>query len=217
MSTAKKKRMINRDHFELSIRAFSDQFCSYPDLAQELAHSSGVTALRALAMVVSRASTVLAALLRKALILTKACSIGVKSGEYGGRNSRVAPAALMTSRVRLTLLAGYFARGAGFVEKNQLFRIELGLRLSPDRTIRLHIFAVLLTGMRCVFLNDTPWRRKKSWVVDTPKVSLSSQIKRSRSSARVMLGACWMVSNRTSCGASIRPERRSPPRGLGRC
>ena len=50
-------------------------------------------------MATSKASTVReAALRRSALGLAKACSIELKSGEYGGRNNRVAPVASMAAR-----------------------------------------------------------------------------------------------------------------------
>ena len=37
------------------------------------------------------------------LILAKACSIGLRSGEYGGRNQSLAPAALMNWRMAAAL------------------------------------------------------------------------------------------------------------------
>ena len=37
------------------------------------------------------------------LILAKACSIGLRSGEYFGRNHSLAPTALMASRMALAL------------------------------------------------------------------------------------------------------------------
>ena len=62
-------------------------------------------------MAASRASTVLAAALRRsALILAKTCSIGLKSGEYGGRNMRLAPARSIAARAPLTLWAGRLSR-----------------------------------------------------------------------------------------------------------
>jgi hypothetical protein len=62
-------------------------------------------------MAVSSASTVLAAvLLRSALSLEKACSIGLKSGEYGGRNRSRAPAASIASLAPRTLWAGRLSR-----------------------------------------------------------------------------------------------------------
>src|SRR6476619_212619 len=50
-------------------------------------------------MMCHKASTVRAAALRRsAFSFANACSIGLKSGEYGGRYSRLAPAASMASR-----------------------------------------------------------------------------------------------------------------------
>ena len=58
-------------------------------------------------MAASRASTVLAAALRRsALILAKTCSIGLKPGEYGGRNMRLAPARSIAARAPLNLVGG---------------------------------------------------------------------------------------------------------------
>ena len=55
-------------------------------------------------------STVLAAaFLSRALSLEKAISIGLKSGEYGGRNRSRAPTISMASRTPLILWAGRFS------------------------------------------------------------------------------------------------------------
>jgi hypothetical protein len=47
------------------------------------------------------------------------------------------------------------------------------------------------------------------------KLSQRSAISRSRSSARVMSGTALIACMRRSACASIRPDRRSPPRGFG--
>ena len=57
-------------------------------------------------MMSHKASTVRAAALRRsAFSFANACSIGLKSGEYGGRYSSVAPAASMASRTPRNLVA----------------------------------------------------------------------------------------------------------------
>ena len=91
-------------------RSFSDHFGSHPAFAKALAHASWVNALEPIAMAVSRASKVRAAVLRRsALILAKAGWTGLKSVAYGG-GSRVAPATSMTLRARLSLWAGWLPR-----------------------------------------------------------------------------------------------------------
>lgn len=47
------------------------------------------------------------------------------------------------------------------------------------------------------------------------KLSPRSAISRSRSSASVMSGVASTAASKRSAWASIRPERRSPPRGFG--
>jgi hypothetical protein len=55
-------------------------------------------------MMSHKASTVRAAALRRsAFSFANACSIGLKSGEYGGRYSRLAPAAAQLGQGRVRL------------------------------------------------------------------------------------------------------------------
>ncbi len=190
-------------------------------------------------MAASNASTVrVAAFRRMDLILEKACSMGLKSGEYGGKNNNLAPTASIAARAPLTLWAGRLSRseapnatgpseraehvtrgqrrsedgfgvgrehfsvhwtvhnhrrrhaiqaqpgdqgrrlpmamghagaaafaapgpaaqaghlggGPGFVEKNQLSRIEVRLQLEPRYTPGRYVFTILLACMRRLFL-----------------------------------------------------------------
>ena len=55
--------------------------------------------------------------------------------------------------------AGHLGRRPGFVEKHQLLGIQLGLQIKPCLAARLHILALLLAGVRGLFLYVTPRRR----------------------------------------------------------
>ncbi len=60
------------------------------------------------------------------------------------------PAAFAAGRA--STQAGHLGRRAGFIEKDQLRGIEIGLELEPGLTASRYVLALLLAGMRGLFL-----------------------------------------------------------------
>lgn len=73
--------------------------------------------------------------------LANACSIGLQSGEDGGRKPKRAPAA-----------AGQLGRGGGLIQKDEPCRVALGLPGDPGVAVRHYIGAILFAGRRRLFL-----------------------------------------------------------------
>ena len=89
----------------------------------------------------------------------------------GGSQPSTTPAA--------TAFARHVRRGPGFVDENQLCRIEVGLPGEPGAPLLQNVRALLLLGMRGLFLNVIPWRSKKRQITEEEK--RSPQLATSRS------------------------------------
>ena len=88
--------------------------------------------------------------------------------------------------------ASAFARqiggGPGFVDENELPRIEVELRPKPSLTLLQDVRPLLLLGMRGLFLNVISWRSKKRQITDEEKRSPLLAINRSCISNSVISG-----------------------------
>ena len=115
---------------------------------------------------------------------------------------------------RPTAGAGHVGRGPGLVDKHQAVGVEIELPLEPFPAPRQDVGALLLGRMRRLFFSVIRRRAKnrQSEAVLTGTPACASSVPNSlnvmsgvRSSRPRISGAC----------PSIRPERRSPPRGPG--
>ena len=88
--------------------------------------------------------------------------------------------------------ASAFARqiggSPGFIDENELPRIEVELRPKPRLTLLQDVRALLLLGMRGLFFNVISWRSKKRQITDEEKRSPQLAIKRSWISNSVTSG-----------------------------
>ena len=67
----------------------------------------------------------------------------------------------------------------GFVDENEFPRIQVELRPKPRLTLLQDVRALLLLGMRGLFLNVISWRSKKRQITDEEKCSPQLAINRS--------------------------------------
>jgi hypothetical protein len=79
--------------------------------------------------------------------------------------------------------ASAFARQIGgrsrFVDENEFPRVQIELRPKPRLALLQDVRALLLLGVRGLFLKVTPWRSKKRQSTETEKRSPQFWIKRS--------------------------------------
>ena len=110
--------------------------------------------------------------------------------------------------------AGHVGRGPGLVDEHQAIRIEVELALEPFPAARQDVGALLFGCVRRLFFSvirrRTKNRQSEAMLTCTPASASSARSSLSvmsdvRSSRPRINGAC----------ASIRPDRRSPPRGPG--
>ncbi len=75
--------------------------------------------------------------------------------------------------------SGQIGRDAGLVDEDKFLRVEIGLPLEPFEATLQHVRALLLCGMRALFLNVTPCRSKKRHNTELEKCSPQFLIRRS--------------------------------------
>ena len=98
----------------------------------------------------------------------------------GGPQSPSAPAAPMLSRE--------IGGSAGLVDEDEFGGIKIELAGEPVPALLQNVRALLLLGVRGLFLNVTPWRSKKRQSTETEKRSPQFCIRRSWISSSVMSG-----------------------------
>ncbi len=109
---------------------------------------------------------------------------------------------------------GHVGSCSDLIDKDELGRLKVGLHGSSGLSPCGYVITLLLTGVRRLFFNVMPWRRKNSCRVLMAKVSPRSLRRRCWSSARVTSGVWCTAALRKSACASMRLERRSPPQGF---
>ena len=77
----------------------------------------------------------------------------VMAVRHGGAQPSSAPAS--------SAFARQIGRGAGFIDEDELRRVEIGLSLEPFEAALQHVRPLLFGGMRALFLNVTRCRSKK--------------------------------------------------------
>jgi hypothetical protein len=104
--------------------------------------------------------------------------------------------------------------GPGFVDKDELFRVEIELGLKPSLTAFQDIRPILLGCMRGLFLSVTRLRAKKrdsaemlnEWPAAAKAACISASVASPSGPSRERMKSAW---------ASIAFDRRSPPWRLG--
>ena len=89
---------------------------------------------------------------------------------------------------RASALARHVCRGPGLVDEHQLRRIEVGLPRKPGAPLLQNVGALLLFGVRGLFLYVIPWRSKNRQITDEEKRSPQLAISRSWISSSVRSG-----------------------------
>ena len=113
---------------------------------------------------------------------------------------------------RAPMRAGHVGRGPRLVEEHEAGRVEVGLARKPRLARRLHVRAVLLGGMGCLFLYVSSRASRKLHSVPSPTVRPCSASSRARISSRGMSTLASISARRNaSCGSSY--ERRARPCG----
>jgi hypothetical protein len=110
---------------------------------------------------------------------------------------------------------GHVGGSPGLVDEHQPLGIKVELALEPGLAPLADIRAVLLGGMRRLFLRVILCRRQKRQSALTLTCAPFSA-KRAFNSGRVMSGTSAKAAWIRSAWASVRRESRSPPCGLGR-
>ena len=97
------------------------------------------------------------------------------------------------------------------VDEDERVGIEVELAFEPGLARRLHVGALLLGGVRGLFLYVMPRRSKKRQIVVRPKRASRASISFVRRSSSVTSGAAATSARMKSACASMRCDRRSPP------
>jgi hypothetical protein len=109
----------------------------------------------------------------------------------------------------------HVGRSPYLVDEDQPVGIEIELILEPPFAPDQHVGAVLIGGVRGLFLRVMAWRAKKLWIVPKPNMRpCSARLARTSSIVASLPGPSAAIT--TSWCASIRSERRSPPSRPGR-
>lgn len=112
-----------------------------------------------------------------------------------------------------SVAARHLRVGTGFVDEDQLFRVEVELAVEPGLAGAQDVGAILFLRMAGLFLRICPWRAKNRHSVDTA-TAIPSSASATRNSARVISNAASYSAQIRTALASVAAERVSPPCGL---
>ena len=110
--------------------------------------------------------------------------------------------------------ASHVGLGPGFVNKDEPLGIEIQLTIKPASPSGQDVRSLLFPGVKRLFLRVIPCRAKNRRIVPNPN-AWPRRARAKRSSSMVMSGVSPSKDRISVACASIRPERRSPPRRLG--
>jgi len=107
---------------------------------------------------------------------------------------------------RAAVQPGHLGAGAGLVDEDELVGIDEGLRRAPDPAPRGDIRAVLLGGVECLFLNDSPSRSTADHIAPLLNRTACSAASQVCNAARVTSGwaAIWAAKAVSCSGVSLR-------------
>ncbi|CIW59712.1 Uncharacterised protein [Streptococcus pneumoniae] len=111
--------------------------------------------------------------------------------------------------------AGHLGGGPRLVDEHQPGRVEIELALEPGPPTLQDVGTALFVRVRRLFLSVIR-RRSKNRQIDEPLTTTPRSARAACSSARVMSNLASSSARIRSACCSMRPERRSPPRGPGR-
>jgi hypothetical protein len=113
------------------------------------------------------------------------------------------------------MAASHLGAGSGFIDEHQSAWVEVELAFEPGRTPLYDVWSGLFVRVRRLFLSVTLWRSKNRQSVPIP-TKMPRSAKAALSSARVTSGLASTKPRIRAEWASMRLERRSPPKGPGR-
>src|SRR5438067_3539142 len=98
---------------------------------------------------------------------------------------------------------GHLGAGAGFVDEDELVGIDKRLRRAPDAAPSRDIGTVLLGGVECLFLNDSPSRATADHIAPFESRTACSSSSQVCKTARVRSGWAVMCAASAASCASV--------------